>query len=169
MSLIGLVACEDGDFAWMLGSGQGRFGLSLPPGGVDDLAILQIVRRMNAALRKAHDRGTWMIVQAGEVVGLCGYIRPPAAGEIEIGFGVAASRRRQGYATAAVGALLLEALADPLVTRVSARTAVENFASQRVLECNGFRPVGTTSDEADGDMIVWSHDVEAGSAQPPTL
>ena len=154
--MIDLVACEDADFDWMLGTGPGRLGLTLPPGGVDDPTTQQVVRRMNAALRKAHLRATWMMVQGGEAVGLCGYVRPPAAGEVEIGFGVAESRRGRGHATAALAALLLEAMADPLMISVSARTAIGNVASQRVLESNGFLPVGPGFDAADGETIIWN-------------
>ena len=153
--MIDLVASEEADFEWMLGGGPGRLGLTLPPGGVDDEQTLWIVRRMNVALRKVHDRGAWMIVRNGEVVGLCSYIRPPAAGEVEIGFGVAATRRNRGYASAAVTAMLQAATEDPLVSVVLARTAIANLASQRVLQRNNFMPVGTDSDDSDGEMILW--------------
>ena len=158
--MIDLVATEDTDFEWMLGGEPGRPGLTLPPGGVDDEKTLHIVRQMNAALLRAHDRGAWMIVRRGEVVGLCGYIRPPVAGEVEIGFGIAASRRNQGCARAAVAAMLEAASADPLVSAVIARTAVNNPASQRVLERNAFTPVGADHDASDGELILWRRTVD---------
>jgi RimJ/RimL family protein N-acetyltransferase len=157
--VIDLVAVEEADFEWMLGRGDSRHGLLLPPGGVDEPKTLSIVRRMNEALLKAHDRGAWMIVRDGEVVGLCSYIRPPADGEVEIGFGIAATRRNRGYASAAVAAVLQAAREDPLVAVVVARTATGNPASQRVLERNGFTQAGTDFDDEDGDVILWRRPV----------
>lgn len=157
--MINLVATEDTDFEWMLGRGPGRPGLTLPPGGVDHEKTLHIVRQMNAKLLQVHDRGAWMIVRSGEVVGLCGYIRPPIGGEVEIGFGIAASRRNQGCARAAVAAMLEATSADPLVSTVIAHTAINNPASQRVLEHNVFAPVGTDYDASDGEVILWRRTV----------
>ncbi|MEO8882262.1 MAG: GNAT family protein [Devosia sp.] len=154
-ALIDLVRSEEADFDWMLGRGPGRQGLTLPPGGVDDEKTLLIVRRMNAELLRAHDRGAWMMVRDGEVAGLCGYIRPPIAGEVEIGFSVAASRRNRGHASAAIAAMLQAATEDPLVSVVVARTAIENLASQHVLARNNFAQVGTEFDDTDGEVILW--------------
>lgn len=158
--MIDLVASEESDFVWMLGGGPSRHGLTLPPGGVDDEETLLIVRRMSVALLQAHDRGAWMIVRGGEVVGLCSYIRPPSAGEVEIGFGVAASRRNRGYASAAVAAMLEATTEDPLVSVVVARTAIENLASQRVLERNRFVQVGAEYDDSDGKVALWRRAVK---------
>lgn len=151
-----LVAVEDADFAWMLGEAPGRAGLAAPPGGVDDPAVLAIVRRMTAALLKAHDRGSWMMVEAGEVVGLCSYRRAPdAAGEVEIGYGVAVARRNLGHATRAVAAMVEAARADPKVRALTASTAVANLASQKALERNGFARIGRDMDPEDGELILW--------------
>ncbi|MDR3513543.1 MAG: GNAT family protein [Caulobacteraceae bacterium] len=152
-----LVAAEDADFAWMLGEGPGRPGLVLPPGGVDDPVNLAQVRAMCGKLRGAHDRGAWMIVCDGEVVGLCGYLRPPnAEGEVEIGYGVAASRRNRGHATRAVTALLDAVAEDPAAQVVTATTASANIASQRTLERNGFERIGIGFDPEDGEVVRWS-------------
>jgi RimJ/RimL family protein N-acetyltransferase len=153
--MIRLVETLDADFAWMLGQGPGRPGLALPPGGVDCEAVLQVVRRVHRSVLDAHGRGAWMMVKDQEAVGLCSYIRPPVSGKVEIGFGVAAGRRRRGYATHAVAAMLHESAADPLVQIVTARTAAANIASQRVLEINGFRPAGTGFDAQDGEIVLW--------------
>lgn len=89
-----LVEVEDSDFEWMLrGEPQYRDGLRLPPGGVDDPAILEIVRSITRRLHQANCRGSWMIVSGGEVVGLCSFRRPPAERCVEIGYGVCANRR----------------------------------------------------------------------------
>lgn len=94
--------------------------------------------------------------RAHEAVGQIGTAGPPAGGVAEIGYGVNRSRRGRGIATAAVGLLLdvLAARAD--VTTVTARTAVANPASGRVLEKNGFVPTGRAESAWDGQMIVWT-------------
>ncbi|MEO6395356.1 MAG: GNAT family N-acetyltransferase [Devosia sp.] len=154
--MLELVACDDSDFAWMLGTGASRLDLVLPPGGVDDRHTLEIIRGMHADIVRVHDRGTWMIVRNGEVVGLCGYKHSPFGGEVEIGFGVAVARRRNGYASGAIAGLVKEANDDPLVDLLVARTAIENFASQRALHRNGFGKVGTEFDPGEGELIRWS-------------
>jgi len=89
-----LVEAADGDFEWMInGKPQGRSGLRLPPGGVDDDFVLKMVRIMAQQLRAQNCNGAWMITSGDEVVGLCSYRRPPSGGEVEIGYGVAQSRR----------------------------------------------------------------------------
>jgi RimJ/RimL family protein N-acetyltransferase len=153
--MIVLIPSVDSDFDWMLGLQPSIRALTLPPGGVDDPGTLAVVRRMNTALLRTHDRGAWMVVQSAEVVGLCGYLRAPAAGEVEIGFGIAASRRNRGYAAAAVAAMVIAAGDDPLVNIIVARTAVGNIASQRVLARNWFVQAGSEVDDEDGPVLLW--------------
>lgn len=80
-----------------------------------------------------------MMVCDGEIVGLCIYRRPPKNGRVEIGYGIAASRRGLGHARRAVAALI-EAAARDHVSILTAETSVSNPASARVLEQNGFVP-----------------------------
>ncbi len=97
-----------------------------------------------------------MMVVSGEVVGLCGFKAPPSSdGEIELGYGVAESRRRRGHATAAVGAVIELTRHNPAVRAIVALTAIDNFASQRVLEHNWFERVGTRVDPDDGEVFLW--------------
>lgn len=132
-------------------------GFVIPPGGVDEPFVLGHVRGLAATLHaQGYTGGQWMVVAHGEVVGLCGFKNvPSAAGEVEIGYGMAASRRRRGHATAAVAAMIDAARHDPAVRAVLAQTAVDNIASQRVLAKNGFARVGTSHDPEDGELIVW--------------
>ncbi len=158
--MIQLMEVDDRDFVWMLGGEPRSPGLRLPPGGVDERATLEIVRRMADALRATHDRGAWMMVADGEVVGLCSYVRAPnAEGEVEIGYGVAASRRNLGHATRAVSAMLDAAAEDPKVKTVVAVTASANTASQRPLERNGFVKAGLDVHPEDGEVIRWRRPV----------
>lgn len=154
-----LVEVEDADFDWMLrGEPSVRRGYSLPPGGVDDPAVLEIVRVMTRRLHAAGCRGSWMIVSGREVVGLCSYRRPPAERRVEIGYGVSESRRGYGHASRAVSAMLQRASGDGIDVIV-AETSVANPASARVLQKNGFARTGTRIDAEDGEVNLWERRV----------
>lgn len=78
---------------------------------------------------------------------------------IEIGYGMNSSDSGRGFATDAV-ALLVKGLfaRRVLPTRIeliSAKTAVGNPASQRVLEKNDFVRTGTDFSDEDGELITW--------------
>jgi RimJ/RimL family protein N-acetyltransferase len=75
---------------------------------------------------------------------------------VEIGYAVAAERRRRGYASHAVALAVQAARSDARIRRLVAETAVGNLASQRVLEANGFAKTGASVDADEGEMIVWS-------------
>jgi RimJ/RimL family protein N-acetyltransferase len=155
-SAIVLHDVTDAHFAWMLGEMAAPDShLHLPPGGIDDAALLAHVRRLVHGLTVAAIRGAWMIVCADEVVGLCSYHRPPRNGEAEIGYGIAPSRRNRGYATAAIAAVIERARADGLVA-LTAETAVANIASSTVLTHNGFIAAGERTDPEDGPVHIWS-------------
>lgn len=82
--------------------------------------------------------GTFLVVRDGVVVGECGWYGPPDdAGEVEIGYGLAVSARRQGTGTAAV-AQLLAWVAGRGATRVRAEVLPGNEASLRLLTGLGF-------------------------------
>src|SRR5665213_2059643 len=153
-----IVAPCDADFGEMLrGAPQVRPGLAVPPGGVDDPVVVSHVRRIVARLRAAdYAGGHWMIVAGGEVVGLCGIKETPAPdGEVEIGYGIAASRQRRGFMTRGLALVLAALRDDPAIRAVVAETAVDNVASQRVLAGNEFEQTGTRVDPADGELIRW--------------
>jgi RimJ/RimL family protein N-acetyltransferase len=127
----------------------------LPPGGVDDGAVLKIIQMMVERLHEKQCRGAWMVVADVEVVGLCSYRRPVADGQVEIGYGIAASRRSRGHATRAVAAMLAFASEDATIHTVVAETAVNNPASHRALERNGFDKTGSRLDAEDGEVTIW--------------
>jgi len=99
-----------------------------------------------------------MMVEDGEVVGLCSLVRLPSDGAIQIGYGVAQTRQGTGMATRAIGRLVEWARQDDRVRSVEAETNVTNIASQRVLEANGFARTGERIDDEDGDLICWRID-----------
>lgn len=154
--MVELIELQDADFEWLTDERlPTRAGLIRPPGGLDDIAVLMVIRRMTRRLAEAGCRAAWMVVADKEVVGLCSYKAPPSAGQAEIGYGIAASRRTLGYATKAVGTIIKIARRDPGLRALVAETAVGNPASARVLEKNGFVEVGRRNDPEDGLMRLW--------------
>ena len=157
-----LVEAEDQHFLWMLGGPAPNSEVRLPPGGVDGPAVIEIVWRMASSLRASYGAGSWMIVVEGEVVGLCSFKSPPSLdGAVEIGYGVAASRRERGHASLAIAELLEIAMRDEAIQSLVAETMAENMASQRVLERNGFVREGKRIDPEDGEVILWRYDISA--------
>ncbi len=83
--------------------------------------------------------GSFLAVLAGVVIGECGWLGgPDEAGDVEIGYGVAPSRRRQGLGLAMLGELGAGAAQQPGGRRVCAEALVGNEASCRLLLRAGF-------------------------------
>lgn len=110
-------------------------------------------------IRPAFAPSAWLVAEAGEIVGLLSLVRPPADGELRIGYGIAPSRHGRGIACRAVAGLVAWAATDPRVARISAETAVDNPPSQRVLERNGFHVTGSREDLEDGALLCWEKHV----------
>jgi RimJ/RimL family protein N-acetyltransferase len=72
------------------------------------------------------------------VADICFKGEPNEQGEIEIGYGTHAEFQGNGIMTEAVGGILEWAFAQPKVAAVLAETDIENVASERILEKNGF-------------------------------
>ncbi|MFF4603634.1 GNAT family N-acetyltransferase [Streptomyces sp. NPDC001339] len=85
---------------------------------------------------------------SGLVVGSIGLFWPPAGGELEIGYGIVATRRGRGYAPEATRALTEFALTAPGVHTVYANVELSNPPSVRVLEKAGFQRVASEDDLA---------------------
>ncbi len=104
--------------------------------------------------------GSFAVVhrESGEAVGMVGTKGggPDASGVVEIGYGLNQAVRGQGLATEATGALIEYLRTTDGISGITAETAVDNLASQRVLEKNGFQRTGTSWSEDDGDLIIWS-------------
>jgi RimJ/RimL family protein N-acetyltransferase len=151
-----LIVCTDVHFAWMLGGDAPSADLRLPPGGVEGAPVMEMLRGLMAEICKTHPVCAWLMVEDGEVVGLCSYIRAVNDDGVPyIGYGVAESRRKRGHATRAIKLMVPEVLRDPKVRGIAAETAVANIPSQRVLEESGFVKTGQRHDEEDGDVFVW--------------
>jgi RimJ/RimL family protein N-acetyltransferase len=91
----------------------------------------------------------WLITADGAVIGDIGTHGPvDEAGRVEIGYGLAAPSRGQGYGSEAVAAVTEWLLRQPGVREVRAHTLTSNAPSRRVLEKAGFTYVGLDEGEA---------------------
>ena len=85
----------------------------------------------------------WCIAQRdGVMVGDLCFKGVPKGGAVEIGYGILAAYRGNGFATEAVKAITAWAFAQDGVYFVTAETEPHNAISRRVLERVGFRPDG---------------------------
>jgi RimJ/RimL family protein N-acetyltransferase len=80
------------------------------------------------------------------LAGNCGFKgRPDTRGSVEIGYSLLVPHQRRGFGTELVAGLVNWAFSHPIVERVLAETYPDFVASARVLEKNGFQPVGRGS------------------------
>jgi len=122
---------------------------------VSSPAILEMLAGVASRVWAEFPTASWLIVETGEVVGLCSITRPPKDGVVDIGYGIAPSRRKLGHATRAVGDIVEWAKGHPDVVALTAETSTGNPASQRVLAANGFVRTGERVDEEDGLLVCW--------------
>jgi RimJ/RimL family protein N-acetyltransferase len=97
--------------------------------------------------------GTYQIIRRddGAVIGACGFQGPPDdMGAVRVGYGLAESARRQGFATEALKGLLRWAADQDGLTAVLADTTRTNVRSQRVMQRAGMRLVGE-----DGELLYY--------------
>ena len=127
----------------------------VPDSAIAPPEILEMLNRLATEINAEFSPSAWMIVEDGEIVGLCSIVRVPQDGNIHIGYGVAPSRQGLGSTTRAIGQLLEWARNDPRVALISAETGLENIGSQRVLQRNGFIRTGERIDAEDGPLICW--------------
>ncbi len=84
-------------------------------------------------------------------VGRAGFHGPPdPLGMVEVGYAVDPAHRRQGYARAALVALLDRAAREPSVHTVRATIGPDNLASRSLVSRYGFVEVGEQWDDEDG-------------------
>jgi RimJ/RimL family protein N-acetyltransferase len=154
-----LIETTDAHFAALI-AGRAPAGLAVAEGGVEAPEVLAMLRGLSATVAEEFTPNAWMMVENGEVAGLCSLVRIPyVGGTVMIGYGVAESRRRRGIARRAVADLLDWARADHRVSVVTAETSIHNVPSQRVLEANGFARTGERTDEEDGELFCWRVEV----------
>jgi ribosomal-protein-alanine N-acetyltransferase len=108
--------------------------------------LLDVLPRHAAAAPGEARFGIWLIVERASetVVGDIGFFGPPTPeGTVEIGYSIAADRRRRGYATEAALALIEWARREANVSAVLARCEEDNVPSIRTLERLGFARTGS--------------------------
>jgi GNAT superfamily N-acetyltransferase len=84
----------------------------------------------------------WFVVRRddGRILGDMGTHGPPdGEGRVEIGYALAPSARGQGIGSAAVAALVTRLAAVRGIRQITAVTGVQNTASRRLLERQGFQ------------------------------
>lgn len=84
----------------------------------------------------------WQIVlmDGNNAIGEIGFNGPPSmSGELEVGYYIDAPYQGNGYMTEALREIIRWAFVNPTVNYVKARTAKDNFASQRVLQKAGLQ------------------------------
>jgi len=150
-----IVEATSSDFRALI-AGEPPRGLTLPEGEVAPPATMELLGALADKLRPDFTPAAWLIVERGEVVGLCSVMHAPTPqGAIEIGYGVAPSRQQRGAGGRAVADMVDWARTDPRISALTANTATANLTSQRILERNGFRKVGARIDKTDGLLICW--------------
>jgi hypothetical protein len=93
--------------------------------------------------------GSYRLVSpaGGQTIGTAGFYGPPdESGQVIIGYGMVSREWGNGYGTEAVACLIEICRRDGGVTAILADTELDNVASQRVLEKNGFARVHTTDE-----------------------
>lgn len=114
-----------------------------------------MLRDLANGIRPSFAPASWLIISNDEIVGLCSVVKMPADRAIHIGYGIAETRRRKGHASRAVAEIVSWARGDDRISTCHAETSVNNIASQRVLEANGFVRTGVRNDPEDGELICW--------------
>ncbi|WP_163103196.1 GNAT family N-acetyltransferase [Peribacillus alkalitolerans] len=97
--------------------------------------------------------GVWLVLlkDTNQVIGDIGFKgKPDHQGKVEIGYGIAPTSQRNGYATEAVNGLIHHAFSTGKVVKVVAECLKDNIASIKVLE-----KVGMTRTGADDELLYW--------------
>jgi ribosomal-protein-alanine N-acetyltransferase len=119
--------------------------------------------------RPAEEQWIFLVLDAAtdRVVGEIGAKGPPtAAGELEVGYGIAESQRGRAFATGALSAFIEVAFAHDGVRCLTAESLASNAASCRVLEKCGFLRAGTGT-SPQGGLIQWRLERARGSDSAP--
>lgn len=111
------------------------------------------------AWAKNHERENgfcrWKVVEisSGEIVGSCGFARPTATEEIELGYLFARKVWGKGYATEIARAVVAYGFKKLGFREIIAITDAENTASQKVLEKIGFAPRGVEIFDGEESLV----------------
>jgi ribosomal-protein-alanine N-acetyltransferase len=115
---------------------------------LNDLPVSQLradvaSQRMADLYRGRGEKFQWIVQVDGEAAGwLTLVVSNWEHGLAEVGYALTTHLQARGVMTEALRQLLADLFSNTPVERVEARCAIENTASQRVLEKNGFRREG---------------------------
>jgi len=122
---------------------------SWPPEYLDEGALQYTLDRLVESPESAN-WWAYFVVRAEPapptLIGCVGYKGLPREGAVEVGYGIVADQRRQGYATEATAALIDRAFEYPGVDRVLAETLPELVGSVGVMQRCGMRFIGEGSE-----------------------
>jgi RimJ/RimL family protein N-acetyltransferase len=111
------------------------------------------IRQYLALGKPAQWVGMHYVVDAdGCCIGGCGFKDVPAQREVEVGYGLAESRRGLGYASAALALLIELAKASEELDALVAYISLDNAASMRVATRAGFVPCERVFHEGEWQM-----------------
>jgi ribosomal-protein-alanine N-acetyltransferase len=91
----------------------------------------------------------------GAAIGMAGLVKRDFLEDVDLGYALLPIGRRQGFATEAAQALLPHARDEIGLSRLAAITAMDNAASQGVLERLGFSPAGTISFPDEDEICAY--------------
>jgi [ribosomal protein S5]-alanine N-acetyltransferase len=98
---------------------------------------------------------SFLVISEEQIVGEIGAKHPPNQdGAIEVGYGIAASQRRRGFAAEALQAFIVFAFQRPEVKQVIAECLITNQGSIAVLRKLGFACTGE-HDSEEGLLFSW--------------
>ncbi|HYI33672.1 MAG TPA: GNAT family N-acetyltransferase [Glaciibacter sp.] len=149
-------ALADGDLG--LASALSPFELSAD---FVEAANVRVWRFRSRQLRSSPDDAAWITraicaSDGGAAVGRAGFHGPPdESGMVEVGYSVDPAYRRQGYARAALSALLERARIEDSVRVVRASIRPDNLASRSLVAQFGFVEVGEQWDDEDGLETIY--------------
>lgn len=134
-----------------------------PPETLVD-ALPSFLRALEAAPEQSGWFGWYALLRQPDpptLVGSGGFVGPPEAGTVQIGYSVLPQFCGHGIATEMVGALTRWALSQAGVSRILAETEWANPASVRVLAKAGFVAVGAPHEAGDRRFELLGPQVEA--------
>ncbi len=150
-----LIVATDKHFLDLV-AGAAPNGFKMAPGGIESPEILQMLRELAASVSAHFAPAAWLIVEHNEVVGMCSVKAAPSAdAAVDIGYGIAETRRGRGCAGRAVANVIAWARADTRINILTAETSIDNIPSQCVLKRNGFVHTGNRMDDEDGMLMCW--------------
>jgi RimJ/RimL family protein N-acetyltransferase len=128
-------------------------GAHVIPDGLPPPSVARRIQQLLAAGQPAYWVGMCYIFDAdGCCIGGCGFKHAPTQREVEVGYGLAETRRGQGYASAALRELLLMAAGTREIDSVIAHISSDNLASARLAKRHGFVAGDTVLE--DGEWVV---------------